>query len=54
MAEGDGERAWAHRRSKVPLLGRARAGGVDCHMNLPAQALQALRGQYASGKGYRC
>ena len=32
------EEAWAHRRSKVPLLERARGRGVDCHRNLPAYA----------------
>ena len=36
MAEGTQEKVWAHRRSKVLLLGRARGGGADCHRNLPA------------------
>ena len=37
-AEGTREEVWAHRRSKVPLLGRVRGGGADCHRNLPMQA----------------
>ena len=36
MAEGTREKVWAHRRSKAPLLGRARGGGEDRHKNLPA------------------
>ena len=28
------EEIWACRRSKVPLLGRARGGGMDSHRNL--------------------
>ena len=43
MAEGTREKVWAHRRSKVPLLGRVRAGGEDRHRNLPA-CTWALRG----------
>ena len=34
-AEGTCEKVWACRRSKVPLLGRARGGGADLHRNLP-------------------
>ena len=34
-AEGTWEEVWAHRRSKVPLLGKVRGGGVDHHRNLP-------------------
>ena len=33
-AKGTMEEVWAFRRSKVPLLGKARGGGVDCHKNL--------------------
>ena len=36
MVEGTQEKVWAHRRSKVPLLGRARGGREDHHMNLSA------------------
>ena len=32
IAEATLEEVWAHRRSKVPLLGKRR-GGVDCHRN---------------------
>ena len=32
--EGTGENVWACRRSKAPLLGRVRGGGVDRHSNL--------------------
>ena len=28
------EKVWAQRRSKVPLLGRVKGGGVDHHGNL--------------------
>ena len=28
------EEVWAHRRNKMPLLGRARGGGEDHHSNL--------------------
>ena len=35
VAEGTQEKIWAHRRSKVPLLGREGGGGVDLHRNLP-------------------
>ena len=35
-AEGTQEKVWAYRRSKAPLLGRARGGGEDCHRNLQA------------------
>ena len=34
MAEGTQEEVWGSRRSKSPLLGRARGGGVDCHRNI--------------------
>ena len=34
MAEGTQEKVWAHRRGKVPLLGRAREG-ADRHRKLP-------------------
>ena len=51
-AEGTWEEVWAYRRSKVPLLGRVREGEADHHRNLPANR-QALRGQGASGTGYR-
>ena len=37
IAEGTRKKVWACKRSKVPLLGRVRRGGVDCHKNLPAQ-----------------
>ena len=50
MAEGILEEVWAH-RSKAPLLGRVRVGGVDSHRNLPAH-LRALRGWGTSGTGY--
>ena len=50
-AEGTQEEVWACRRNKVPLLGRARGGGVDSHRNLPEHA-QAFRGQGTSGSGY--
>ena len=33
-ANGNWEEVWAHRRSKEPLLGRARGVGADCHRNL--------------------
>ena len=52
-AEGNWEKVWAHRRSKAPLLGRVRGGGVDPHRNPPMQALaQSLRGWGTSGAGY--
>ena len=35
MAEGTWEKILTHRRGKVPLSGRARGGGVDCHRKLP-------------------
>ena len=50
--EGTQEEVWAHRRSKVPLLGRARGGGVDHHRNLPAHTW-ALKRVGASGAGYQ-
>ena len=31
------------RRSKAPLLGRARGGGVDCHRNLPVHITGSQR-----------
>ena len=37
-AEGTQEKVWAHRRSKAPLLGMVRAGGVDHHRNFPVHA----------------
>ena len=33
-AEGTQEEVWALKRNKVPLLGRARGGGVDHHKNI--------------------
>ena len=36
MAKGTQEKAWTHRRGKVPLLGRARGRGADHHRKLPA------------------
>ena len=33
-AKGTQEEVWAFRRSKAPLLGRARGGGADRHRNL--------------------
>ena len=51
-SKGTQEEVWACRRRKVPLLGRVRVGGADRHRNLPPHA-QALRGQGASGAGYR-
>ena len=30
-AEGTQEEVWAHRRSKAPLMGRMKRGGVDLH-----------------------
>ena len=33
-ADGNWEEVWAHRRSKAPLLGRARGGGTKSHWNL--------------------
>ena len=33
-AKGTLEEVWAHRRSKMPLLGRAREGNADLHRNL--------------------
>ena len=33
-AKGTLEEIWSHRRSKVPLLWRARGGGADHHRNL--------------------
>ena len=35
-ADGTREKVQACRRSKEPLLGRARRGGMDCHRKLPA------------------
>ena len=52
MAEGTWEEVWALRRSKAPLLGRVRGGGVENSRNLPEQ-VRALRGWGASGAGYR-
>ena len=47
------EKVWAQRRSKAPLLGRARGGGSDHHRNLPVHTgTPALRGQDTSGTGY--
>ena len=51
-AEGTWEEVWAQRRSKAPLLGRARVGGADCHRNL-LEHVWALRGWDASGADYR-
>ena len=34
-AEGTGEKVWAHRRSKTPLLGRVRGRGAAGQRNLP-------------------
>ena len=34
IAEGAREEVWAGRRSKMPLLWRARGGGMDWHRNL--------------------
>ena len=33
-AEETREEVWAHRRSKAPLSGRAKRGGVDRHRNI--------------------
>ena len=53
MAEGTWEKVWTHRRSKAPLLGRGRGGGVDIHRNLSEHVCtQALRALSASGAGY--
>ena len=52
MAGGTQEGIWDCRRSKVPLLGRERGGGVDHHRNLPAH-MQALRGLGISGTCYQ-
>jgi len=52
MAEGIQEEAWACRRGKASLLGRARGGGGDHHRNIPEHT-QALRWWGASGTGYR-
>ena len=49
-AEGTQEEVWACRRSKLPLLGRVRGGGMDHHRNPPVHA-QALRGLGTSGAG---
>ena len=38
MAEGTQEKVRTRRRGKVPLLGRARGGGVDHHRRLPVHA----------------
>ena len=35
-----GEEVWAHRRSKTALLRRVRAGGMDCHRNLPVHVCE--------------
>ena len=51
-AEGTQEEVWALRRGKAPLLGRSKGGGVGHHGNLPG-LVQVLRGQDASGTGYR-
>ena len=37
-AEGTWKKVWANRRSKEPLLGRVRGGGVEHHRNIPAWA----------------
>ena len=34
-AEGTWDKVWAGKRSKAPLLERARRGGTDSHRNLP-------------------
>ena len=52
MAGGTQEGIWDCKRSKVPLLGRERGGGVDHHRNLPAH-MQALRGLGISGTCYQ-
>ena len=33
-AEGTQEEVWTHRRSKAPLLGRARGGRTECNRNI--------------------
>ena len=54
MVERTWKEAWAHRRSKAPLLVRVRGGGVDCHRKLPVHVrMWTLRVQCASGAGYR-
>ena len=35
MTEGTWEKVQTRRRGKVPLLGRVRGGGVDCHRKFP-------------------
>ena len=52
IAEGNWEEIWAHRKGKVPLLGRVRGGGEDHYRNLPAH-VWALRGRAPSGTDYR-
>ena len=49
--EGTRKKVWALRRSKVPLLGRARSEGTDRHRNHTQE--RALAGWGASGTGYR-
>ena len=41
------------RRSKAPLLGRARGEGADCHRNLPMHMCGLSEGRAALTKGYR-
>ena len=36
VPEGTWEEVQTHRRGKVPLLGRVRGVGVDCHRKFPA------------------
>ena len=52
-ARGTWEEVWVLRRSKAPLLGRARGRGMGCHRNIfPCTHTQTLRGWGASGAGY--
>ena len=57
MAEGTWEKVRAHRRGKVPLLGRPGGGRVDRHRKLPCPSMcthpWSLRGQDTSGAGHR-
>ena len=53
--EGIREKVQIRRRGRVPLLERARGGGVDHHRKLPAPEhahARGLRGWGSSGAGY--
>ena len=50
-SRGNWEEVWACRRSKVPLLERARGGVADHHRNLPVH-MRGLSERGSSGAGY--